>query len=393
MSFRMRGRAFRAARNAATWLLIVSTISSTAAWASNPRRELRRALRNGCCPTIVYQPCVPKCCVVIPCDPCKSGAALLSPYATPASPQPTIAPQPAPAEPKSETKEKAADSNIAAPSPFKTIPAAPASNSAPATTPTLNHRSIERETPPIIAEESKEPAGPIIVTEQAPPTPPTAEVKKPVEPADPFAPRERTEPAPEQRVELKKPAIEPKQEEDPFAQNDPFAQPTTPAAEPAKETPAVAPTESNSSKPRYQEYLDRYFNRNRPARPQPSEEEEEEESPSIPETRERSTPSNDDPPILTPTKPAKEYNDPFRPTSYRSSPERSWRDSSGSARMKAKFLGVDDRGMAKMQREDGRITRIPLSSLSRDDQRYIELLAIRDTAQPPQAIAARPKGN
>ena len=103
-------------------------------------------------------------------------------------------------------------------------------------------------------------------------------------------------------------------------------------------------------------------------------------------------PSLDEPPTLTPAKPANEYNDPFRPTSYRTSPERTWRDSTGASRMKARFLGVDEKGMAKMAREDGKLSRVPLANLSASDQRFIELLAIRDTNVNTQNIASRPRG-
>lgn len=168
------------------------------------------------------------------------------------------------------------------------------------------------------------------------------------------------------------------------------AAPITISDDPPPAPPAIEPPAPASGSGNYQEYIERYFNRKsaEPAVPK-----EEPVAPEVNPAPEPSLePSLDEPPTLAPPKPAKEYNDPFRPTSYRSSQERTWRDSSGASRMKARFLGVDDKGFALMQREDGKRSRVPLANLSASDQRFIELLAIRDTNVNMQNIASRPRG-
>lgn len=335
MSFRMRGQAYCAARYAATWVLIVSMSSSAVVFGAPTRRAARKA-KKSCCPQ-------PATCSA--CDECGAGHSTevyspgMAPSAgpTPAAPLKSP-PDPVPPAPKAENQINIEPANPPMPAP----PIPDAGPAAPAPEPKaaeVRPRTSKFHEAAVSQEER-----PIIVREEAPPSPdfPTSPTA-----VEPTSTNEKDE-----NEKLVDPEVAPLAVESP------------------------KPAEGGS---KYQEYLNRYFDRKNTAT-EPAKTEE----PSLPQ---------DEPPTLSPPKPANEYNDPFRPTSYRSSPERTWRDSSGAGKMKARFLGVDDRGMARMVREDGRVSRVPLSSMSKDDLRYIELLAIRDTiTSPPQVIAAKPRG-
>lgn len=377
MSFRMRGAAFdqgcSAARYAATWVLIVSMTSSSLVLAAPNRRETRRAKKN-CCPQ-------PTCCEPAKtCEACEScvsdttvtptiapAASEIKPESMPESapapaPAPTPSPAPAAASEKAPPDPKpAAESNTGFRRPKSYSPlASDIGIGAPAKTPaSLKPKAEEQKPAPSIERESGvSEAAPIVISDEPPPEPSL------------FAPqseRNRSEPL----------AVESSTSEV-LNQRDPLGQPDTP--------PTIEPPKPASGSGNYQEYIDRYFNRKSSESSAPN------EGSVAPELNKSPPPSLDEPPTLTPSKPAQEYNDPFRPTSYRPSQERTWRDSSGASRMKARFIGVDDKGMARMIREDGKQSRVPLANLSESDQRYIELLAIRDPIVTHQNVASRTRG-
>jgi hypothetical protein len=334
MSFRMRGRAYGAASYAATWVLIVSAASSIPALGAPTRREARRVKRNPCCPA------EPKCA---PCNTC--NACQTCDGAPPVTLQPAIAPpaEAPPPDPKPENSAAAPNEKVA--------PVADTPPAVEAASPSNESTSL--------APASLRSDQPVIVTSEAPPEPSTAEnsSNSSFEPASNFL-----QTIPPVGATL---------------QGDSTSHEANLAIEPPR------PAEGGS---RYQEYLNRYFDRKNQSSSTES------EAPSQQETSPAPVSPSESDPALEPPKTGKDYNDPFRPTSYRSSPERSWRDTSGASRMKARFLGVDEQGFAKMIREDGRRTRVPLANLSAADQRYIELLAIHDTITPTQSIASRPKG-
>jgi hypothetical protein len=349
MSFRMRGRVIRTARNAAIWLLIISTTSSALVMGATTRREARRAKRNGCCP---QQP------VCAPCDVCSTvqvGEAAKPPSTAP--PDTPMPPAPVPGkEPESSSQAPVPPSPEPPPS-GPSGSAASANDSPPPTPPTASSRSSDANHR-------------VIVTDEAPPEPKAIESD-----SNPFASFGREE----------------NRSASPTSEQESDAQPVTSRTENDDvSVPVIEPPRPANGGSRYQEYLDRYFDRKK-SQPATSVTEEEKE-PAKPIVTPTPPTDVDEPPTLSPSKPAKQYNDPFRPTSYRDSYQRTWRDPSGEHRIRARFLGVDDRGMAQMEREDGRLTRIPLANLSREDLRFIELLAIREVTAPPQAIAARPKG-
>lgn len=352
MSFRMRGQAIGAARNAATWLLIFSFTSSAVVMGAPGRRDPRRAKRNACCP----QPAT--CSPCDECNSCQSGEILTSPSVTapggilptPAIPKATAPKGTAPKAPAPENRAEQTSPMPPSPDPGPPAPA-------PVSTPGSDSPKTSSFYP---NESSDESSNPVIVTEESPPTPSAEEVDSSTPARSVSSPK------------MADPFVEVGRD----APNEDFGKS---AATPTIEQPKPADAGS-----RYQEYLDRYFDRKgSDSAPKPQQEKQPETTSPI---------DLDRTPTLSPSKPAKEYNDPFRPTSYRSSPERTWRDSSGQSRMKARFLGVDERGMAQMEREDGRLTRVPLANLSPSDQRFIELLAIRDLPTNTQAIASRPRG-
>lgn len=344
MSFRMRGRADRAARNAAIWLLIFSTSSSAIVFGAPSRREARRTKRNPCCP----QPVADATCNE--CNSCHTVDAIKPPTTAP---------------PNSGSSASASEpSEFPVKAPVAPTPAPPAADASNSLTPQNNSAPII--VPP--ARSSLEDRGPIVVTNEAPPAP-AARESEPKPTSSSLFPETRS------KIE-KSAAIEVE------------AEATSPSIENSA-PPAIEPPQPAGGGSRYREYLDRYFDRKKPSS-NPRSSEERSPPPAL-ESKPTDMPSLEETPTLTPAKPAKEYNDPFRPTSYRSSHQRTWRDPSGEHRMKARFLGFDERGMARMEREDGRFTRIPLANLSLEDQQFIELLAIRD-APPQQVIATRPKG-
>lgn len=374
MSFRMRGAAFdqgcSAARYAATWVLIVSMTSSSLVLAAPNRRETRRAKKN-CCPE-------PTCCEPAKtCDACSHcgsetvvvpANAPTSSESNPTSPAPTPAPAPSPAPALSSAPvaekappdpKPAAEVNTGFRRPKSYSPLASdigvvsPTRSPTAASPVRPKTEKPKPTLQIESESGISEAAPIVISDEPPPEPSRFEPGK-LEPA-----REA-------------------QNRDAPSQRDPFGEPETP--------PTIEPPKPASGSGKYQEYIERYFNR------KSSEPDVPKEDPVAPELNKTPAPSLDEPPALTPSKPAQEYNDPFRPTSYRHSQERTWRDSSGESRMKARFIGVDDKGMARMIREDGKQSRIPLANLSESDQRYIELLAIRDPVASHQNVASRTRG-
>ncbi len=342
MSFRMRGQAYCAARYAATWVLIVSMSSSAVVMGAPTRRAAKKAKKN-CCPQLAT------CSSCDECSSCHSGDVIAPKMAPSMSPTPA-APEKAPPDPKAENQVKIEPASSPMPAPPSSEPPAP--DPGPAS-PTAASKSAESKLRSRTIHETgvSQENRPVIVREEAPPQP---------------ASRENETPA-EATFNNETPNNETLNNETPNNESPNAIAPLT--VEPPK------PADGGS---KYQEYLNRYFDRKNPAPSTPKED--------------APTPPQEDAPILSPSKPAKEYNDPFRPTSYRSSPERTWRDSTGASRMKARFLGVDDKGMARMARDDGKISRVPLANMSKEDLRYIELLAIRNTiTSPPQVIAAKPR--
>ena len=330
MSFRMRGQACCAARYAATWVLIVSMSSSAVVMGAPSRREARKAKKN-CC----QQPAT--CTSCNECGSCQSGN-VIAPAMTPSESPMPAPPDPKPPSPKPENQAKIESEKSISPMP----PSPDPGPTSPASTPAPKSAEAKSAPSTFQEEESFPETRPIIIREESPPEP---------------------------DVRANETAI-----------NSTYNNETPNNASSNEISPlTVEPPKPADGGSKYQEYLNRYFDRKNTAPSTPKE-----EPPTLPQ---------DEPPTLSPSKPAKEYNDPFRPTSYRSSPERTWRDPTGESRMKARFLGVDEKGMARMAREDGRLTRVPMANLSKEDQRFIELLAIRDTiTSPSQVIASKPRG-
>jgi hypothetical protein len=74
------------------------------------------------------------------------------------------------------------------------------------------------------------------------------------------------------------------------------------------------------------------------------------------------------------------YKSPAAPTTSAATAMRTWSDVTGTHKIQATYLGFADGGV-KLKREDGREITVPLESLSKEDQEYVQ--QAREAAEIP----------